>query len=211
MNDTDHFGDVQVRRFAGGQIVVALLCAVFVPSLLAQEPEATGSATNGVSAAVSETATGTAANSPNTKTEGNPQSARNLSSGVQDILKMADAGVSMDVIKTFVEHSPGTYDPTPEDLIALKEHKVPDEVTSALLNRRAAVKKQTERIRSDVAAPTIVRRLSKGRYLEPDSYDFWYYHYAYPRALSYSYKTLSPYDPRYRFYGWHGRYGHPVW
>jgi hypothetical protein len=124
------------------------------------------------------------------------------SPGIAEILKMAEAGVSKDVMKTYVEHSSIAYDPSPEELIALKERLVADEIVTALLKRGAEVKAQTSPANRPVAAPAIVRDLSTGGYLDPDSYDFWWYHYAYPRALSYSYRTLYPYQlwPGYNYY-----------
>src|SRR5271157_2069431 len=63
-----------------------------------------------------------------------------LSPGVGDILKMADAGVSMEVIKTYIECSPTKPQPTDADMIALKQHNVPDEIATLLLKRGAQVR-----------------------------------------------------------------------
>jgi len=120
-----------------------------------------------------------------------------VSPGIADVLKMAEAGVSMTVIKAFVEKSSVPFDPSAEDLIALKERAVSDDVTAALLKRGAKVRSEIVENTESVAVPTVVRDLSTGGQLDPESYDFWYYHYAYPRALSYSYRTLAPYWPQY--------------
>jgi hypothetical protein len=55
----------------------------------------------------------------------------------------------MDVIKTYVECSPIPYQPTDVNTIALKQHKVADEIVTLLLKRgarvRAAVAQAQER------------------------------------------------------------------
>ena len=139
-----------------------------------------------------------AANAKEKSNLGEEPAAAPLSPEIQQILKMADAGVSKPVVLAFIERSSTAYQPTADDLIALKKHGIADEVTTALLRRGAQVKAQTEEIRGTPIAPAIVSRLSTGGYLDPESYEFWQYHYAYPRALAYSYRTLAPYDTRYR-------------
>jgi hypothetical protein len=119
------------------------------------------------------------------------------SPNIQEMLKLADAKVSADVLKSFVEHSTITCQPSAAEIIALKERGVTDEVITVLMNRGAQIQAQASSTRARVAMPTIVRDLSTGGHLDPESYDFWYYHYAYPRALSYSYETLPPYYPPY--------------
>ena len=129
------------------------------------------------------------------KPEARECSAATYSPSIQEMLKLADAKVSTDVLKSFVEHSANACQPSAAEVIALKERGVDDEVITALMNRSAEVKAQAGPSRARVAVPTIVKDFSTGGNLDPESYDFWYYHYAYPRALSYSYRTLSPYYP----------------
>lgn len=117
------------------------------------------------------------------------------SRSLDDILKLADASVSKELMLTFVESSSGFYNLTASDIITLKEKKVADEVITALLKRDAEVKTSVAQVRGTTAAPAIVRRLSTEGTVDPESYDFWFYHYAYPRALSESYRMLAPYDP----------------
>lgn len=121
------------------------------------------------------------------------------SAGIQEIVNLADAGVSGDVIKAFIERSAVKYDPTAADLIALKKRGVGDEVLTALLKRSASPKTRSRPAGGAVAAPAIVRDFSTGGRLDPESYEFWYYHYAYPRALASSYQTLSPYRRTYLY------------
>jgi len=120
-------------------------------------------------------------------------------SAVQDILKMMDAGVSKEVIKAYVENSrPGN--PTAEDLITLKKHDVPDDITTALVKRMAEVKPRPISPRVDGGGSTPMPAPGPANYqnasrLDPESYEFWWYHYAYPRTLSYAYERLYPYSP----------------
>jgi hypothetical protein len=146
--------------------------------------------------ASSETAT-TMPDPQSKKPEAQECSAATYSPSIQEMLKLADAKVSTDVLKSFVEHSTIGCQPSAAEIVALKEHGVADDVITALMNRGAQVQAQTNASRTRVAVPTIVRDLSTGGYLDPESYDFWYYHYAYPRALSDSYRTLPPYYPPY--------------
>ncbi len=122
-----------------------------------------------------------------------------LSPGVTEIVKMVEAGVAPDIVKNFVAQSKTRYALTAKDLIALKEKKVPDEVTAAML-LRGQQQSQPKR----VAMPRIVQQLSTGGELDPESYEFWVSHHLYPRTLSSSYKQLAPYAPQYnrsRAYG----------
>jgi hypothetical protein len=125
------------------------------------------------------------------------------SPGVEELLKLADKGVSKEVMKALVESSSSPYTPTAADIIALKERGVADEVVTAMFKRAPATTAPTAPPNLGVAVPAVVRELSSGGQLDPESYDFWYYHYAYPRALSSSYRTLAPYQPgySYRHYG----------
>jgi hypothetical protein len=168
---------------------------------LAQETNSAAPSADAPPAIRSVTVTASAAEPSEKQSAAEKPSVTTNSPGIAEILKMAQAGVSKDVMKAYVERSSIAYDPSPEELIALKERLVADEIVTALLKRGAEVRAQTPTNRP-VAAPAIVRDLSTGGYLDPDSYDFWWYHYAYPRALSYSYRTLYPYQlwPGYNYY-----------
>ena len=119
------------------------------------------------------------------------------SRGVEDVMKLADAKVSKEVMLSFVETSSVAYQPSAGEVIAMKSRGVPDEVITAMLKQGAKVKAQVAQARREVAGPAIVRDLSTRGNLDPENYDFFFYHYLYPRALSYSYKTLAPYSPAY--------------
>lgn len=155
-----------------------------------------------------------------TETEAKPENASSaadrFSPGIHEIIRLAEAGVSAQIIKAFIERSSVAYEPTATELITLKQRGVPDEVTAALLKRGAELKptrQSTHSTQKNVVAPAIVRDLSTSGRLDPESYEFWLYHYAYPRALSQSYRTLA--TPYYNYprqgYGVsrHGTYRFP--
>jgi len=123
-----------------------------------------------------------------------PSSPVKISSTVADIIRMMDAGVSKEVIHVYIENSPARAT-TPDDLIALKQHAAPDNLTTALIKRTSEAKTQSIQTREKPAGPPpIFRNPSR---LDPEGYDFWYYHYACPRALSagglYPYSPYQPY------------------
>jgi hypothetical protein len=116
---------------------------------------------------------------------------------VQDILKMMDAGVSKDVLIAYIENSPAAP-PTVEDIIALKKHLVPDDVTTALVKRSAKVSTPPTAIKVTGASAASARPGPVGyNRLDPEGYDFWWYHYAYPRTLQSANERLYPYSPLY--------------
>ena len=111
--------------------------------------------------------------------------------GVEDIIKLVAAGVDAEIVRNYVAHSKTPYTLKANDIIALKEKKVPDDVTAAMLLRGQQQKKPKR-----VAMPRIVQQLSTGGELDTESYEFFQNHYLYPRALSSSYKTLAPHAPQ---------------
>ena len=114
---------------------------------------------------------------------------------------MLDAGVSKDVIRTYVEMTPG-WTLTPEDLITLKQRSVPDDITTALLKHRPELRQPQvpSSVTSEIPAAPAGFGVRAPNYqhatrLDPEGYDFWWYHYAYPRALSAANERLYPYSP----------------
>lgn len=195
-------GASSVRPKALVRASLVLLSVAMSQAAFAQQDRATPPATNAAPAAAAKAST-----APADATTGNVQSKATadqaVSPTVQDILKMSDAGVSSGVILAFVQASRTSYAPTSADLIALKQHNVPDEVTSALMKRGSEVEAQKVIVKRDPVAPTVVKQLSSGTDFDPESYEFWQNHYAYPRALTYSYRTLSPLNLGYGYgYGY---------
>lgn len=142
-----------------------------------------------------QTVSGQQATAPSAAPSASVTARPNPARPIDEILKLAEASVSKEVMLSFVASSATFYNLSAADVIALKEKGVVDEVITALLKRDAEVKSSVAQARGTTAAPSIVRRLATEGQLDPESYDFWFYHYAYPRALSESYRMLAPYDP----------------
>jgi hypothetical protein len=132
------------------------------------------------------------ASHPNPVMTTNQQPSQALAPGVKDILQLADAGVSSEVIKSYVEYSATPYQPTGPDIIALKAHNVSDEIVTLLLKRGAQVRTAIAQARSDALTRALsARKGSSG--LDPESYDYFRYYYLQPRALASAYERLFPY------------------
>ncbi len=123
--------------------------------------------------------------------------AHTLPKGIEEIVRMSEAGISNEVLKRYIENSGLAYEPTGADLIAMKQRGVPDEVTVVMLARSSAIRAEYEAARRRIAAPAIVRTLATDGQLDPESYEFFWFHHAYPRALAGSYQTLAPYSQSY--------------
>ena len=126
-------------------------------------------------------------------TSTNQAASNGLSPGVQEILKMADAEVSMDVIKTYVETSPTAFRPTDEDIIALRKHKVTDDVVTLLMKRGAEARTAAAKAKNEAVASVMASRRAASGGFEPESYDYFRYHYLQPRAMASAYQRLYPY------------------
>ncbi len=166
-----------------------------------------------VSAAPSEANTVTNAPTTNSTTSGDksqsgqraPEESVKLSPAAEHVVKLMQAGVSKPVIEAYIEQAPVTRPLSAADLIALKEREVPDDLTVALLKRAAAASASQQAVATSGPKP---RRQSVAGALDPESYEFWWYHYAYPRALAAANETLlSPYRTFYQspggFYGYY--------
>ena len=183
-------------------MTAAALLGVALASRVSAQDGAPAAPSTGASPSTSSAATNTAAGQQDKAPERDRRSAATYSRGVEEILKLVDAGVSKEIMKAFIESASIAFEVSAADIVALKQRGVSDEVTAALLKRNAEVKAAVGRVRGTIAAPAIVRALSTDGSLDPDSYEFFWYHFAYPRALSESYRMLSPYYPGYysRFY-----------
>jgi hypothetical protein len=67
-----------------------------------------------------------------------------VSSAVQDIVKMADAGVDGKVIQTFVETSGHMVPPRVDEIVYLRDHGVASETIAALIRRGSALRAQAQ-------------------------------------------------------------------
>ena len=113
--------------------------------------------------------------------------------GVDEILKMMQAGVSTQVMLNYVENSPIPYRLDPADIITLKQQAVPDDVTTAMLKRGAALRAQMDQARSLAKAPS--RNNARYSGLDPEGYDYFQYYYFYPRTLAAANQQLYSYGP----------------
>ena len=119
--------------------------------------------------------------------------AANTAKPVQDIIRLTDAGVSKGVIIAHIENA-APYVPTVDEIIALKKHDVADEITAALVKRGAERPRPVPPRSRGLSQRGPINYRIDGP-LDPESYEFWWYHYAYPRTLSYAYERLYPYSP----------------
>ena len=136
-----------------------------------------------------------------------------FSPGVADIVKMVEAKVDPEVIKTYVKSSSTAYNPSATEIIALKDHGVAPEILTAMLQRGAEVRAQS--MRAAQAAPNAaVPQISPGAvnpYASAPGYDYSAqpvypnypnYTYSYP-AYSYDYPSYAYGYPAYGFgYSW---------
>lgn len=81
-------------------------------------------------------------------------SSASLSPGVADVIKLADAGVSDDVIIAYVDKSDKTFALTTDDIIALNNSKVSPRVITAILSHEGLIEKPQGEVASQPAAPS---------------------------------------------------------
>jgi hypothetical protein len=190
----------------------ALLSALLVLRVAAQDNQGTTSSAGTATAAV---ASGADAAKPAAVASKTPVA----SAAVADIQKLLDAGVSKDIVKAYVEKTLAGYQPSATDLIALKQHGVTDDITTALLQRTAetgtaaaagnagtvAVRAAPETAVPAGGAPVYVPNENSG-YLDPEGYNYFQYYYLYPRTLASANQQLG-YYPQYNYglnYGFYG-------
>ncbi len=137
--------------------------------------------------------------------------------GVEEVLKMLRVGVATNVIKAYIGSSSSAYSLSAADIIALKKLGVPDELTSAMVERGSKLKAQVSQSTNVYALPPFyaVGNHTYGM-LDPEGYDYFQYYYLYPRTLAYANQRL--YAPFGGYYGYapyaYGFYGprpfHPL-
>jgi hypothetical protein len=115
------------------------------------------------------------------------------SPGVAEILKMTDAGVNQDVIMAYIEASASAPQPTEKDVIAMKEHKVSDEVVKLLLKRGATARTESIKAKNEAVMNVMESRRQATGGVDPESYDYFRTYYLQPRALASANQRLYPY------------------
>jgi hypothetical protein len=114
---------------------------------------------------------------------------------VIDVLRLSDAGVSVEVIRTYIECCPNPRSPTDADLIVLKQHNVPDEIATLLLQRGAQARAVSAQAKAAALRQAIsVRRAASGGF-DPESYSYFQYYYLQPRAMSFAAQQFYPSYP----------------
>ena len=144
---------------------------------------------------------------------------------ISDILKLVDAGVNADVIKTYVKNSAKVYNLTATDIVTLKERGVADDIISGMLQRDSELRTQGVQARqaaqlqqaappqpaSDALMP-VPQYAPQPTYVvqAPPAYPVYDYGYYYGSAWPYYYPSVSigvGYVGGH--YGYHGGYvGH---
>ncbi len=162
----------------------------------------------------------TAEPSPNVDSPNNPKHSAKLPPIADQVLKLYQAGVSNTVIEAYIAQAPVTRPLSAPDVLVLKQKGVPDELAVALLKRAApsatAARQGQQRpppaAANAVAPPPSSQVTPPSAFagMDPESYEFWWYHYAYPRALAAANERLfSSYQQFYRYpadYGFYGFY-----
>jgi hypothetical protein len=131
--------------------------------------------------------------------------------GIDEVLKMLQAGVSKEVIKAYIETAQVASPLSAADIVTLKEHSLPDDLTVALIKRGAELTAQASQAGASNAAPpmvsgttsldTLVAAIRRGQFssgqLDPEGYDYFRYYYLYPRTLASANERLfsSPASP----------------
>ena len=139
-----------------------------------------------------------------------------VSAGVEELLKMLQAGVSKDVIRAYIETSQAVPQLSASDIVKLKERGLPDDLTLALMKRKAELATEARQASASNSAPAKVTgtislealiaalqsRQFNGGSLDPEGYDYFRYYYLTPRAIASaneqifsSYRALPDYGP----------------
>jgi hypothetical protein len=146
---------------------------------------------------------------PNATSEPGAKNSAPNRAGIDEILKMFQAGVSKDVIRTYIETAQAAAPLSATDIVTLKERGLPDELTTAWMKRSAELSARANETAATNAAPAkvtgttslealaaAIRRgqMNSGR-LDPESYDYFQQYYLYPRTLQSANERLYGYPP----------------
>src|SRR5438094_6619934 len=118
--------NLKKSRLGRGLIVAALVACIPLFCYAASALEVTGTASAGLTANGAAQGAVTLAYSP----------------GIGDILKMVDAKVDVTVIKAYIKNSPTAYNPNANEIIALKQRGVGDDIITGLIQRGGEVRAQ---------------------------------------------------------------------
>jgi hypothetical protein len=125
---------------------------------------------------------------------------------------MLDGGVSLSVIRTFVENATSVFDLTASDIVTLKQRGVPDDITNAMLTRTGQLRAQASQVAASQATPNPnvpLRIVPTYNGFDPDSYAYFCHYYLHPRTLASVYQRLGVYAAPYPGgYGYNQPFGY---
>jgi hypothetical protein len=191
-----------------------------LPSLALTLTTATALTLWAAKAAGQESSTSTTATTPPTTAQlaattapaAGSQATPQLSFGVAEVVQLAHANVSEDVILNYVQNSGNGYGLDANQILYLKQQGVSDRVVNAMLAQRSRVAAQTTTPPSSsdtgtaptatvVTQPTtyVQPASSSTVYVIPDTQTYNYYGYYY---RPYYYPYYYPYYGYYGYYGW---------
>ncbi|MCX6929305.1 MAG: hypothetical protein NT154_39705 [Verrucomicrobia bacterium] len=111
------------------------------------------------------------------KAEPDEGRATTYSAGVDEVLRMVKAGVGAEVVKTYIDNSPIVYSLSADDIIALKQNAVPDDLTTAMVKRGAELGAQVRQFNNRNAMPPAYSGSNRQyQTLDPESYDYFHYY-----------------------------------
>lgn len=125
-----------------------------------------------------------------------------FSPGVAEIVRMLDAKVDPEVVKAYINASSLAYHPGAEEIIALKQRGVPDDVITTMLERGAELRGQPA-----VAAPPATPAMTTTAPLTPPYASTVVPDYAYDYGYA-GYPSASYWDGYYA-YPWYAGWGYP--
>lgn len=123
-----------------------------------------------------------------------------LSALVEGVIKMADAGISPSVMRTFIESTPPDGPLNEQEVIALKQHDVSDDIVTLLLQTGAERRDSQQQQRNLAIARVLAARRSVTGGLDPESYEYFQRHYLQPRAEAATLRRLAPWTGPRRFH-----------
>jgi len=180
----------------GRWLIVAALVA-FVPLFcyVASAIEVTGTASAGLNATATAQGAVTLGYSP----------------GIGEILKMVDAKVDVTVVKAYIKNSPTAYNPNANEIIALKQRGVGDDIITSLIQRGGEVRAQA--MQAGAMAPAATAPAIP--YGNTGAYDYGQQPYPYAdygyAGYPDNYYAGYPYYPYYPYYSSYYNYGYPWW
>ncbi len=138
------------------------------------------------------------------------RSAGRNAAGVGDILRMQKAGISNDVIKTYIETSPLAYNLSAADIIAMRDHGVPPDIITAALIHDEELRAQTTQAAVQ-PAPTITTSAPANVPLQgnPPEYSENNPALTYASSLGYAYSSWWYGYPWYSYDYWPYVYSYP--